>query len=771
MVVCVRLFLLLFVAVNLSHCQNNVRYLHSHAAGQDDSNSVEDQMVRMIEIFEERFIPALEEAAQASGSGSTDETCFQDFTALAKTNVSFRFGFPKTYTTKAIYEAVDSFGKLGPGLLDGNLQLRGSFDQCLEIQPPPSMKYCTFSLMPANITTNKVLTPMGFRIDLCLPQSCDVDVILGIVKVINSGMDLLDKTIGFYSNDTLAGQPIMTCTPQGGIPYSAGAIFMIIVSVIFGVLVIIGTIYDLLYQYNNKVKSEREPLSSMSAPIRKLDVKDKTEADSLLGNTNRKKEPFSKRLMTFAHDGLVGFSMYKTIPTILSTSQPPSAITSLNGMRVISMFWVILGHSYFFLFIAQEFKNIFYVFYNFGPRLSAQPVLNGFFSVDSFFFISGFLVAYLSFRDMNRRNGKFPFFQYYVHRYLRLTPTYLFVLLFFWFLTVHLSYGPRTLVGADTTSHLYNNCANYWWTNMLYINNFYPPNFGDECMGWTWYLANDMQFYVITPLFLIPLYIWFPAGLISVGITLIASVGVTGFIAGYYQYPANVFYPTFSGNYPDPRQPDTSSQIYGKPYCRIPPYLVGILLGYVIYKNWKFNRNKYVNVLFYISIWLVASVMGLVIIYAFYGSYHGHEFSLAENVIYFMFARAGWGVCLALVVYVCHYGYGGPINQFLSMSFWVPLSRLTFNAYLFHEIVLMVILSDLRDTLPYSDLTMAIYCIATVVLSYGAAAVVSVLVEFPLSNLEMAMFKLFGVTRRESRKPDKALQQQSLIKGSASINA
>ena len=53
---------------------------------------------------------------------------------------------------------------------------------------------------------------------------------------------------------------------------------------------------------------------------------------------------------------------------------------------------------------------------------------------------------------MAHRKGKFPFVTYYLHCILRLTPTYMFVLFLFWFLTVHLGHGPQFLVSTDLDS-------------------------------------------------------------------------------------------------------------------------------------------------------------------------------------------------------------------------------------------------------------------------------------------------------------------------------
>jgi peptidoglycan/LPS O-acetylase OafA/YrhL len=64
-----------------------------------------------------------------------------------------------------------------------------------------------------------------------------------------------------------------------------------------------------------------------------------------------------------------------------------------------------------------------------------------------------------------------------------------------WAFIAYLSDGPRwyevDIAFAD--------CKDWWWANFLFINNFVPDWKSSRCMSWTWYLANDMQFFIITP--------------------------------------------------------------------------------------------------------------------------------------------------------------------------------------------------------------------------------------------------------------------------------
>ena len=76
-----------------------------------------------------------------------------------------------------------------------------------------------------------------------------------------------------------------------------------------------------------------------------------------------------------------------------------------------------------------------------------------------------------------------------------------------------------------------------------------------------------------------------------------------------------------------------------------------------------------------------------------------------------MFSRFTWSLGLALLVFACHYGYGGPINWFLSMKFWIPLSQVSYNAYLIHPLILTVIFGSERKPIYYKDYNLAVYAL------------------------------------------------------------
>ncbi|XP_020622131.1 nose resistant to fluoxetine protein 6-like [Orbicella faveolata] len=152
------------------------------------------------------------------------------------------------------------------------------------------------------------------------------------------------------------------------------------------------------------------------------------------------------------------------------------------------------------------------------------------------------------------------------------------------------------------------------------------------------------------------------------------------------------------------------SLVYEKPYCRIAPYLVGMVLGYLLIhsKDWRLPTKVHTYI-FNMAGWCVAIILALSTLYGEYQVFRTNNpqpFSRAENITYGMFSRFAWSLALAWVIFACHRGLGGLVNRILSARFWIPLSRLTYCAYLIHPVVILTLFSSMETVRAYSDVHM-----------------------------------------------------------------
>ena len=664
--------------------------------------------------------------------------CLMDFLSLFSSEGDISKG----------YKMLDATGRPGPYILEGNFHITGSYDECLNIEGGLT-QYCILPLLPLvnNIPIKfQEIIIITFLTEVCLPRSCNTADLEFLVAELNAHYiaSISDKYSIFYvANST-------KCRDNKRVSFNTGAIVMVIICVLFLLLSLVGTAVDLsimIFQWLME-KPEFSQTGSDSA-----EENTPLSSQSTATSPNKKKNvdifsSFEKHLKF-----ITAFSIIKNLGIILSTKQPLNAITCINGIRVISTFWIILGHTFlYFELVGYGWINRDYVIRHYQTQSSYQPIVNFYFSVDSFFFMSGVLASYLTLIEMQKLEGRFPVLTYYLHRYLRLTMVYAFVLFFLWTLTVHLGNGPmwRATFGKE----LQKNCQKYWWTNLLYINNFYPWKLVDECMEWSWYLSTDMQFFVLAPIIIIPLYFFFPLGFVIAGILLVATFVANGAISGVEELNAN---PVLGGF------PQLSDKIYSKPYTRAAPYIVGLVMGYVLFKKIKIKIHWFVDWLIYSALFLIGACCLFACVYGLYSSFDRGGLSLAENVSYFIFSRFTWGVGLALIVFTCHNGYASAINSFLSMGFWVPLGRLTYIAYLVNPRVITVYIRNLREPFTYTNIALAVNYIAMVILSFGTAGVIALFVEFPLHNLEMVIFKAVGLKVRRnvaSHESDVAFQNK-----------
>lgn len=81
-----------------------------------------------------------------------------------------------------------------------------------------------------------------------------------------------------------------------------------------------------------------------------------------------------------------------------------------------------------------------------------------------------------------------------------------------------------------------------------------------------------------------------------------------------------------------------------------------------------------------------------------------HVITLLERAFYDSFSRVSWAIALAWIIFACVNGYGGPVNWFLSLTFWQPLSRISYCLYIVHLIIQLTIMSMVKTPVNFSDM-------------------------------------------------------------------
>lgn len=165
---------------------------------------------------------------------------------------------------------------------------------------------------------------------------------------------------------------------------------------------------------------------------------------------------------------LIAFSVPSNAEKLFSFSKgSKNSIECLNGIRVISMIWVIYGHSFASNMAVPKINFIDYI--KWTRTFFSVFTHNAFISVDSFFFLSGLLLSWIGMKEIEKRKGRINVPLMYLHRYLRLTPMVAFIMLYVMSLLKFFGDGP---LFDDYLSRATDKCEIYWWMNLLYIQNY-----------------------------------------------------------------------------------------------------------------------------------------------------------------------------------------------------------------------------------------------------------------------------------------------------------
>ncbi|XP_067140919.1 nose resistant to fluoxetine protein 6-like [Centruroides vittatus] len=660
------------------------------------------------------IILVLDRTIGVLSSGNITNTTFQ-VSEACKNSTSLLIGEIKKGALWAL-RIIDATGKPSTGFLESGTTMPGFFTECIQTFTSSNRtsafggKYCLAEIfIPENKLKKKnsdepfnIVKDSRPYVGICIPSVCsDKDVEMAIRYATHTVVEDANVTLSTcYTNENL-------------FRYDVAAIVMTTILSFMILLAIIGTLYEIvksLLVYNESTL-KKSATSTDTIPV--------TTASSEI--LCERREP--KKRCSFIEKLLLCFSMKTNGKKILEVDYVKGSIDALHGIRFISMVWIIFGHSFSFaeqwLFLrklpGQSAINI---------TFFSQIFANGTFAVDTFLFLSGFLMAYCTLKNI-KKTGKFNVFLFYFHRYIRMTPLMMAIIGFCACILRYVSSGPRWL---ENTSVYDTWCKENWWTNLIYLQNFI--NTTNMCLSHTWYSAVDMQLFIISPIIIYSLHRGKKYGLPVISLLFAVTIGLTAYLTAAHNYPA---IPYVSNIVPTDLMNEYFAAVYIKPYCRMGPYLVGILLGYMLYdlhepitiaKHWVMTG------------WLVTLATMLFIIYAMWPANRGILPTVDEASAYGALARTIWGIGIAWITFACMTGYGGFVNSLLSWKALIPFSRLTYSAYLIHPVLMVIFYSTRETTFDFTVSFMIYIVIGNLVFTYFLSFFLSIVFESPIIGLE-----------------------------------
>ncbi|XP_017466587.1 PREDICTED: nose resistant to fluoxetine protein 6-like [Rhagoletis zephyria] len=686
-------------------------------------------------------------------------------------------------------KVLDSFGAPPKSFSWGNLHWFASQRQCIDLNSPYAVAFSpaylhTYRINPFNITSPfplrltmlymRFATPhyidlrlpyeSFIHIGLCLPQSCSVSAVQRYTdEYFRRGDFLMQRDF------ELQLQSVAARAPSFSLDFFKQTGTIISITIITTLLLLI-CLAEIVHR--SKEKLELQQLLHTKAP----NVAP-TKADGCMGTANVSLEQRNERTCTTKsstlEELLLCFRLVENCRRALQPERPNSNSNFLSviaGVRTIICLWVSTFHVYYYsVFALSNAPMMFAVLANFLN----QPLLQAVVFVDVFFIMSALLLVYnflsaeaklKTIRQNNFVQNTKLFGRRVLHRYLRLTPMLIVTMLLSdIFYDLINTYSPFYL-GVNSGY----DCKQRWWHNLLYVQNFLDMR--DICCSWTWYLACEMQFYILITalLFLYAkseslakiVFVTFTLGFATIGWLCNYSNGIT--------FDLDVLHSTLN-------------QLYVKPWVRINPYLGGAFCGWLLHHHGQRRRqhhlqsqqqplqqqqqqqqqqapqqqphypqrqqksemaasatvdSKSTNDDASIGRWHAAFWLFIGIVYAvanFMSYWRSTPTWLVATIM--SFGKLLFALCIGGGILMCAWGYGGRLNALLSAHLFRLLNKFCFSIYLLTPVITMVAYGLRNEPTNFNEIASATDFIAVNVLAVLCSFLAYVLVELPVQRM------------------------------------
>ncbi|CAG9319481.1 unnamed protein product [Blepharisma stoltei] len=570
-------------------------------------------------------------------------------------------------------------------------------------------------------------TPMDILeiyLGLCVPKDCDADSIKSLIR--GHPNPHLDLSILKASNMNfeINSPTEHTLSAFGG--------FIIAITFFFAILVFAGTLIEHLDKPKKQkiIEEEKEIM---------VELTEKSEMVDISLNFPQKTNILSPKLKYF----FINCSMIKNWEKLFDTKFNEN-LKIFDGIRVMSLGWVILVQV-FLARVQWAVINAEDIPYIFGWASTAFDY-GGFYAVDTFVWICGFFMGYLSLKEIQNFPKSFRWGFKTLRKIAKTVPAYIFILAFVVSVVPTMGSGPNW---HFVDEYLTKDCEKYWWANLLFLNNFIPGGMGSHCISQTWYIASELQLFLFG-IFFITIYCYYPKKFswILASVVFLSEFVLRIILAAEYEISIAFVAEKNVTN-------ETNQIFFVKPYCRVTVYLFGFLSA-IIYLQSKSERvfdgfgkqivgiyqeKRFGAVLsFAIGLGLLnLQIFGQMPCYSdkdndFQGySRTGNILSFATNGFFI-------GLSYSMMFLPLLLDYLSIITSFLSWKGWIPFSNLTFSTFLVHLAVVYGLFSAeeygyVFTTLnQFSDFIYILFC------SYFFGLVLYLLIEAPFKNFLTNIF-------------------------------
>ncbi|KAH7938271.1 hypothetical protein HPB49_022020 [Dermacentor silvarum] len=177
-----------------------------------------------------------------------------------------------------------------------------------------------------------------------------------------------------------------------------------------------------------------------------------------------------------------------------------------------------------------------------------------------------------------------------------------------------------------------------------------------------------------------------------------------------------------------------SKEFYSRFYDEIRDHWWDLLF---LVRNW---REDFI-IVFQAACWCAALFCGLFCLFVRHLWYRSDgRASEPTRMAHAFTDRILWSVCVAWFMFACATSRAGPLSRFLSWEGLLPLSRLSFGAYLLHVPIQTLSYFIARERTFFSHYTLVSSCFAAIIWSYVLSYLMFIACEGPTANLEALLF-------------------------------